>query len=120
MDNETEPRRFKLPSELSEEERADAERFGLGERHFETERYQRWRRAALKGEHEDLALRARLLREEAQHLRTQAGRRESHAQNLSPDEWLERDAQRRRGETPADFADSSRADEDRQRAHQLA
>lgn len=86
----TEPRRFKLASELDDDERAASRQFGASGK-VERAEYIAWRRETLKTERDDLALRERLLREEAETLRTRAGRRTTAAlEAMSPEEHIER------------------------------
>ena len=71
MADEKEPRRWKLPSEYGDEDRANR----AGRRSAirpERQAYIEWREAKLRDERDDLELRQRLLREEAEVLRTQA------------------------------------------------
>jgi hypothetical protein len=72
MADEKEPRRYKLPSELTDENRAAASRFGGSQHRPERDEYRKWRERTLRDEHDDLVLRERLLRERAELLRTQA------------------------------------------------
>lgn len=102
----SEPRRYKLPSELTDDERTSARNAFGGSGRVETDRYIEWRRETLKTEHDDLALRRRLLEEESERLRARAVERQTAAlETVTVEEWLERDAAKGRGEDvelPAD------------------
>ena len=71
-DETKEPRRFKMERELSDDDRAIKSRFGGDGFRPERDEYVVWRKRVLEDEHDDLALRERLLREQAEVLRTQA------------------------------------------------
>jgi hypothetical protein len=72
-DESKQPRRFKLPSEFTDDDRAATSRFGASGRRPERDDYVKWRERTLRDEHDDLALRLRLLSEQAEVLRAQAG-----------------------------------------------
>jgi hypothetical protein len=76
------PRRYKLPSEYTDADRAAKRRFGGGERRPERDEYVKWRERMLRDERDDLELRARLLGEAAEGLRTRAGDQQSDALEL--------------------------------------
>jgi hypothetical protein len=78
-DDNAEPRRYKLPSEYTDDDRASESRFGGSGRRPERGEYVKWRERTLRDEHDDLALRARLLGEEAEVLRTRAGDQQRNA-----------------------------------------
>jgi hypothetical protein len=72
-DEHKQPRRYKLPSEYTDDDRAAKRRFGASGRRPERGEYVRWRERTLRDEHDDLELRLRLLGEQAEVLRAQAG-----------------------------------------------
>jgi hypothetical protein len=82
----TEPRRFKLPSEKNSRVDDMSENVEV-----ERDEYVAWRRKTLKNERDDLALRGRLLGEEATTLRDAATRqRTRHLESLTPEDWSKR------------------------------
>lgn len=98
MTDRKEPRRFKLPREFDDEDRTLRKALGGGDRRFERPEYIAWRTQTLEDEHDDVALRARLLEEAGEALRQQAA--DSSASNLdamSPEDWAVRNAARRDG-----------------------
>jgi hypothetical protein len=74
-----EPRRYKLPSEFTDDDRAAASRLASGGRRPERAEYVKWRERTLRYERDDLELRGRLLVEQAEVLRTRAGDQQSDA-----------------------------------------
>jgi hypothetical protein len=80
-DEMKEPRRYKLPREFTDDDRAATSRFGSGSRGRRPERaeYVRWRERTLRDERDDLELRGRLLVEQAEVLRARAGDQQSDA-----------------------------------------
>jgi hypothetical protein len=94
---EAEPRRLKLPSELSAKERAEAKSFG-GSGRVERDEYRQWRRRTLKHERDDLDLRARLLREESEdRQRRAAAVRTAALEAMSAEDWHARMQAKRDG-----------------------
>ena len=78
-DENKEPRRCKLPSEYTDDDRASTRRLGGGGRRPERDEYVKWRSRMLSEERDDLELRGRLLSEQAEVLRTRASDQESEA-----------------------------------------
>ena len=78
MSDVTEPRRYKLPSELNADDREAASRFGA-EGRVERDEYRKWRRNVLREERNDLPLRVRLLEEQAEAIRARAADQETAA-----------------------------------------
>ena len=70
-DEQQPPRRWKLPSEIDDDER-QAATLARESSQIERPEYLAWRKAVLENERDDLALRNRLLREEAECLRRRA------------------------------------------------
>lgn len=71
-DEDRQPRRYKLPSEYNDDDRAFTSRFGGSGRRPERGEYVKWRERTLRDERDDLALLGRLLGEEAEVLRSRA------------------------------------------------
>jgi hypothetical protein len=78
-DDNQEPRRYKLPSEFTDDDRAATSRLGSGGRRPERDEYVTWRERTLRDEHDDLELRGRLLVEQVEVLRARAGGQHSDA-----------------------------------------
>jgi hypothetical protein len=78
-DDNKQPRRYKLPSEYTDDDRADTSRFGSGGRRPERDEYVKWRERTLRDERDNLELRGRLLVEQAEVLRTRASDQQSDA-----------------------------------------
>jgi hypothetical protein len=74
-----EPRRFKLPSEFTDEDHAATSRLGNAGRRPEHDEYVKWRERVLRDERDDLELRERLLGEQAGVLRTRASDQQTDA-----------------------------------------
>lgn len=118
-----EPRRFKLPSELDDIDRAERSRFGATGK-VERPEYVKWRRQTLREERDDLTLRGRLLREEAESLETAAAARDMHAlEALSPEDhatrFADRDAALMRGEAAPPQPVPERSQRQREEAKRL-
>ena len=91
-DEKTVPRRYAMASEMTDDEREAASVPGASGK-VERAEYVRWRREQIKTEREDLALRARLLGEESETLRTRAGGRKMRAlESLTVPQHMERQA----------------------------
>jgi hypothetical protein len=72
-DETQEPGRYKLPSGYSDDDRASTSGLGGSSRRPERGEFVRWRERTLRDERDDLALRGRLLGEQAEVLRMRAG-----------------------------------------------
>ncbi|HEU0025304.1 MAG TPA: hypothetical protein VFQ12_11765 [Thermoleophilaceae bacterium] len=100
-----EPRRYKMPSELTADEEASTRAFGSKGR-IEREEYRRWRQDVLAGERDDLPLRMRLLEEEAEVLRTRAGgRRTAALEAMSVEDHMARIGAQNDGQEPEPLDD---------------
>jgi hypothetical protein len=95
------PRRYKMRTEYSAEDRAAAARFGAKGRPERPE-YVKWRTGLLRAEHDDLPLRERLLREQAEAIRSRAADQKTAAlSQLTPADWDARGRAKAEGkETP--------------------
>jgi hypothetical protein len=91
-DEPKEPRRYKLPSELTDDDRAAKARLGASGK-VERDEYRKWRKRTLASERDDLDLRGRLLHEEAEHQRERAAACKSAAvEGLSIEDHMARAA----------------------------
>jgi hypothetical protein len=95
---------------MTDNERARASRFGADEVLAEREQYKRWRDRVLHDERDDLALRARLLTEQAEALRNRAADLKMDAQEkLTPADWAAHDQAKADGKQPEPLDDRGAA-----------
>jgi hypothetical protein len=115
MNDLQEPRRWKLPSELTDDEQAAGSRFGANGRRFERPEYREWREHVLRDERDNLQLRGRLLEEQAEVLRTRAADQKTDVLGkLTAADWIQRDvekgAARETGREPEPLPDGGAAE----------